>query len=132
MRPKVFILRSDTQAAALATFLRLNRQACANAGKPLQVIVMQHGDKRHSAQNALMWVLLGQIAEQAMIDGRQYSAVCWHDYFKGQLLGFVDLPGGGKMPISTASLTVQEFAEYVTRLQATAAQSLGVVFEDRA
>lgn len=132
MRPKVFILRSDTQAAALATFLRLNRQACANAGKPLQVIVMQHGDKRHNAQNALMWVLLGQIAEQAMIDGRQYSAVCWHEHFKGLLLGFVDLPNGGKMPISTTDLTVQEFAEYVTRLQATAAQSLGVVFEDRA
>lgn len=129
MKPRVFTLHGDTQAAALAAFLRQNRAACAEKGEPLQVIVMPHKAKRHNAQNALMWVLLGQIAEQAMIKGRTYSAAAWHEWLKGELLGYVDLPGGKQMPRSTSELTVSEFADYVTRLQAFAAAELGVIFE---
>ena len=37
MQPRTFVLHSDTQAAALASYLRLNREAMAQAGTPLEL-----------------------------------------------------------------------------------------------
>lgn len=129
MQPRTFVLHSDTQAAALASYLRLNREAMEQAGTPLEVTVSQHKTKRHNQQNRLYWSVLRQIAEQAMVGGRQYSDECWHEWFKGHFLGFVDLPGGRKVGESTTKLSVSEFADYVNKVQAYAISELGVILE---
>jgi len=98
--------------------------------KHLAVNVSQHKDKRHNQQNRLYWSYLKQIATQAMIDGKQYSDECWHEHFKGEFLGYVDLPNGRKMAESTTKLNVTDFAIYVTKVEAYAVSELGVIFED--
>lgn len=127
-----FVIRQESQYLAMCAYVRNNWKAMADQEKPLVVTVSEYKDKRHNQQNRLMWALLRQISDQAMISGQRYTDDCWHEELKGRLLGFVDLPGGGKMPISTASLNVAEFADYVNRLTAYAATELGVIFEDPA
>ena len=96
--------------------------------KPLAVNVSQHKDKRHNQQNRLYWSHLKQIANQAMFDGKQYSDECWHEHFKGEFLGYVDLPNSRKMAESTTKLNVTDFAIYVTKVEAYAVSELGVIF----
>lgn len=123
-----FILREESQCRALYAYLRQNWQAMAGMGKPLAVSVAEHKDKRHGQQNRLYWSLLRQIAQQAMIGGRQFSDECWHEYYKAQFLGLIDLPDGRKAGESTTKLNVSEFADYVNNVTAHAASELGVIF----
>ena len=125
-----FILRTDANAKALYAYLKTNWRSMAAQDKPLAVNVSQHKDKRHNQQNRLYWSYLKQIATQAMIDGKQYSDECWHEHFKGEFLGYVDLPNGRKMAESTTKLNVTDFAKYVNQVEAYAVSELGVIFED--
>jgi len=100
----------------------------ARDGRPLAVHVTEHKAKRNVQQNRLYWALLREISEQAWIDGRRFSSEAWHAYFAGQYIGMEDMPGGGQAPISTTTLSVHEFADYVTRIQAYAATS-GFIIE---
>jgi hypothetical protein len=74
----------------------------------------------------LYWALLRDISDQAWVDGKQYSSEAWHAYFAGQYIGREETPGGGSIAISTTTLSVNEFADYVTRIQAYAATELGI------
>ena len=125
---KVFILREDRNAQALYAWLKLNWRAMAAAGKPLVVELKPEKTRRSLDQNARYWALVAQVAEQASVDGKQFSAEAWHELLKRELLGLVDLPGGQTMGRSTAALSVAEFAEFMTRVEAWATQSLGVEF----
>ena len=125
-----FILREESNAKALYAYLKANWRSMAAQDKPLAVNVSQHKDKRHNQQNRLYWSYLKQIATQAMIDGKQYSDECWHEHFKGEFLGYVDLPNGRKMAESTTKLNVTDFAKYVTKVEAYAVSELGVIFEE--
>lgn len=125
-----FILRTDANAKALYAYLKANWQAMAAQDKPLAVNASQHKDKRHNQQNRLYWSYLKQIATQAMVDGKQYSDECWHEHFKGEFLGYVDLPNNRKMAESTTKLNVTDFASYVNKVEAYAVTELGVIFEE--
>lgn len=125
-----FILREESNAKALYAYLKANWRAMAAQDKPLAVNVSQHKDKRHNQQNRLYWSYLKQIATQAMVDGKQYSDECWHEHFKGEFLGYVDLPNGRKMAESTTKLNVTDFAIYVNKVEAYAVTELGVIFEE--
>ena len=125
---KVFVLREDRNAQALYAWLKQNWRAMAAAGKPLVVELKPEKTKRSLDQNARYWGLVAQVAEQASVDGKQFSAEAWHELLKREILGLVDLPGGQTMGRSTATLTVAEFAEFMTKVEAWAAQTLGVEF----
>jgi len=125
-----FVLREESQCRALYAYLKNNWPACAESGKPLAVTVAEHKDKRHAQQNRLYWAFLRQISEQSMIGGKRYSDECWHEWFKGNFLGLVDLPGGRKIGETTTKLSVSEFADYVTKVTAYAVSELGVIFEE--
>lgn len=127
---RTFVLRGDTNAQALWNFLKHNWRALADAGKPLAITVAEHRAKRSGEQNKRLWALLNEIAEQAMLDGKQYSAEAWHEHFKRTLIGVEELPGGGSVGISTTKLNVEEFGAYMTRIEAYAAQNFGIEFTD--
>lgn len=127
---RTFILHGDTQANALFAYLKANRAACAAAGGPLEVIVCKHKEKRRTVQNRLYWAILREISGQAMLGGRSFSDDCWHEHFKRLFIGAVDLPDGRQMGESTARLSVTDFAEYVTKIQAYAVGDLGVIFRE--
>jgi len=126
---RTFVLRDEVNCRQLYAFLRSNWLAMAQAGKPLGVLVAEHKSKRSNPQNRLLWAVLNEIAANAWVDGKQYSAEAWHEHLAGKFLGYEDMPGGGQTPISTASLSVDEFSVYLERVMQYAAEHLGVIVE---
>jgi hypothetical protein len=125
---RIFVLRGDSNAQALWAFLRGNWRQLADAGKPLAITVAEHKAKRSIDQNKRLWVLLNEISASAWLDGSQFTADAWHEYFKRKFIGTEELPGGGSVGISTTALDVSEFAAYMTRIEVYASQELGIEF----
>lgn len=130
-----FTLRSPSIWKALCAFVAANASACLERGKPLRVIVTEDERKRNAEQNRFYWgVVLAAIAEQAWVDGRRFDKDTWHEYFARRhgVCEDVVLPTGEIVTRrkSTTQMTVGEFSEYLNRVQAEAAQELGVVFEE--
>lgn len=88
--------------------------------------------KRTKPQNRRYWGrgVLSQIAEQAVVKGRLYSAESWHEQFKRQFIGFEELPNGQIVGKSSADLTTEEFSNFCAQVEAFAASELGVTFYD--
>ena len=124
-----FVLRDETHCRRLHAFLRANWLAMAQAGKPLGVLVTEYKSKRSNPQNKLLWSVLHQIAEHAWVDGKQFSAEAWHENFKRQFIGTEELPNGATTGISTVSLDVAAFSDYIERVMQYAAEHLGVTIE---
>jgi len=88
--------------------------------------------KRTTAANAYYWQLLHAIAEGVRPGGNAYGPEAWHVYAKSRWLGADDvkLPNGKVIvvPHSTANLSVDEFNDYVSAVEAWAAER-GVFLE---
>jgi hypothetical protein len=80
--------------------------------------------RRSNPQNARYWALLHEIASQLM--QRKFGVEAWHLFFKSQFLGCDDVKTiYGKrlvIPRSTAGLDVAEFNDYMTKVEAFAAE----------
>ena len=100
------------------------------AGKRLQLTVKP--EKRSQAQNRRYWGqgVLAQIAAQAVVGGKLYSAESWHEQFKRQFIGVEELPSGEVIGKSSTALTKAEFCDFCTQVEAYAATELGVRFVD--
>lgn len=88
--------------------------------------------KRTPKQNKRYWGkgVLAQIAEQATVNGRLFSAETWHRQFKRQFIGLIELPNGEFDGKSSADLNTAEFCEFCDKVEAYAATDLGVTFYD--
>jgi hypothetical protein len=111
--------------------------------KPLEFILREAVKPRKADQNALMWSgPLADIAQQAWVQGRTFSAETWHEHFKREFLPESHIegmtkegyqkwditPSGERVLIgSTTDLTVRGFSEYLEQIHAYGA-SLGVRF----
>lgn len=115
---------------------------------PLEVLIREPVKARGMDQNALMWVgPLADIAAQAWVQGRQFSADVWHEHFKREYLPEEDAenlhelvkdpfkwrkwdytPTGERVLIgSTTQLTKRGFALYLQQVEADGA-GMGVQF----
>lgn len=140
---RTILLRTEVQRE---TLLALVRNLPLDDKKPLQVVIEEYRPVRKLDQNALLWSgPLRDIAEQAFLDGRQYSAEIWAHYFKVQFLpeefdptqckdGYVkwqfDPMGERILTGSTTQLTVAGFSTYLEQIFAFGA-SLGVQFSTK-
>lgn len=90
-----------------------------------ELIIRPAKVSRSQQQNKRYWAILGEIAELE-VDGRKYTAEVWHEYFKGKFIGLeeIALPSGKSLvrPISSTTLDVPAFADYMTQVEAWAAQ----------
>ena len=88
--------------------------------------------KRTPAQNRRYWGrgVLAQIAEQATVNGRLFSAEVWHEQFKRKFIGVIELPDGSVQGESSTGLTTAEFCEFCDKVEAYACTDLGVRFVD--
>jgi hypothetical protein len=81
---------------------------------------------RSASANRRYWLLLHLIAEEIKPGGVSYSAEQWHHYCKSRWIGCDDvkLPNGKVLtiPRSSAALDVTEFADYMTQVEAWAAE----------
>lgn len=125
---KVFILREDRNAQALWAFLKANWKELAKAGKPLQITIGPEQTQRSIQQNKRYWAILKTIAETGWIHGQQFEVEAWHFYFRRKFLPHIDTPDGLSIPTSTTKLTVEEFMDYSTQVEAFATTELGVEF----
>lgn len=83
-------------------------------------------------QNRRYWGkgVLAQIAAQAAVNGRLYPAEVWHEQFKRQFIGVIELPNGQVIGMSSKKLSTTEFSQFCTEVEAYAATELGVTFYD--
>ena len=88
--------------------------------------------KRTGQQNRRYWGkgVLAQIAEQATVDGKQFSAESWHELFKRKFIGVIELPDGSVRGMSSKELTTSQFCDFSDAVEAYAATELGVTFYD--
>lgn len=88
--------------------------------------------KRTKAQNRRYWGggVLKQVAEQAVINGKTYPAEVWHEQFKRQFIGVIELPNGEVIGKSSTGLSTKEFCDFSDQVEAFAATELGVRFVD--
>ena len=90
--------------------------------------------KRTPKQNRRYWGngVLAQIAAQAVVNGRMYAAETWHEQFKRQFIGVVELPNGDVVGMSSTDLDTAEFSAFCDQVEAYGATDLGVTFYDLA
>lgn len=143
MQPRTFRLIGKP---VLETMLNALRNLPIDPLRPLEVVVREEQKRRRPDANAMMWAgPLRDIAEQAFVEGVQYSAAIWHEFAKKEFLPEVydpELcmegyekwafdPRGDRVLIgSTTQLTVKGMALYIEELTALGAH-LGVQFSTR-
>lgn len=123
---RLFVLRDESHAQSLYAFLRSNWKPMAEEGRPLALLVTEHKEKRNGQQNKLYWSLVNQIADEGWLDGRKFPAAAWHEFFKREFIGCLDLPDGSLAGISTTTLDVHAFADFINKVQEYAASELGL------
>ena len=132
MKLPTYTIRNAAILGNAIQFAQATWEAMSQTKHPLVIEFKPESTKRNLQQNKYYWAILRQIEEQAWIEGRQYSSEVWHEAAKRKFIGIVDLPGGGGMAMSSADLSTQEFAEYVTRVICWANTELGVTFVEEA
>jgi len=127
------------------TAINAIQNAPIDTERPLEVIIREEQKGRSLSANALMWAgPLNDIATQAWVHGRQYSALIWHEYFKEKFLPdfpdpaqvkdgykkYEETPDGKRILIgSTQKLTKHGFNLYIESIYAYGAD-LGVRFSE--
>jgi hypothetical protein len=123
--------------------IALLRNVPLDADKPLELLIREEVKARKLSQNDLMWAgPLKDLAEQAWLDGRQYSADIWHTFCKRNFLPEefdpelckenyrkwdVDPAGERVLVGSTTQLTVRGMSQHIEQIHALGG-SLGVEF----
>lgn len=139
---RVIVITGEQQAQAAARLIAGNWRQMSDDGHPMAIRAYEHRDNANAEQRALMWIRLGEIAEQAWVGGRQFSAEVWHEQFKREFLPeeegpskrcrkgyrkWAYLPNGTRELVgSTELLTMFGKAEYLTQIMAFGAAEFGV------
>ena len=83
-------------------------------------------DKRSSDANRRYWSLVNLVSENVKPNKQQFSQPAWHEYFKSRFLGMkeINLPSGQNIliPTSSAELDIAAFSEFMSRVEAWAAE----------
>lgn len=139
-----FLLRDE---AVRDNLIRVIQNLPLDADHPLEIVIDERRPTRKQTQNSYLWAgPLKDIAEQAWIDGKQFSAEVLHEFLKRELLPEefdpelvkddyqkwrYDPKGNRILVGSTTDLTVKGFNLYLEQVTAFGA-ALGVNFSERA
>jgi NinB protein len=135
-RPKyqtrAITLTEDSRAIAVAMV--------AHAPLGIEIVAREPVKVRRLDANGLYWLRLGEIADQAWLNGRQFTADIWHEHCKREVMPdtittkdgverskWTEMPVGLPTVISTTQLERKCFSEYISMVEAFGA-SLGVRF----
>lgn len=88
-----------------------------------KVSIEEAKPNRSLEQNSRYWALLTAISQQApaYMGGEWHSPETWHHYCASRFLGMESGPFGHGAPKSTRKLKVAEFSDYMTEIEAWAA-----------
>jgi hypothetical protein len=91
------------------------------AGKQVEVIVRERKSKRSIEQNRRLWEIYRRMSETIWVNGQQFSPETWGEHCKREFIGIeeIAMPNGSieKRGISTTSLNVAEFGEYMESIE---------------
>ena len=87
-----------------------------------ELVIRPFKSKRSVDQNRRYWKLLREVSAVVWLDGRQYSDAVWHEWFKRTFIGCEELPDGDVKGISSTTLSVEQFGEYMTQIEAWCAE----------
>lgn len=122
--PKVFRVQNEFGLSQASVALKnlLDGQVWVLTAQP-------EVEKRRSQQNRRYWAVLHEVAEQLGIS----DVDAWHEWCKRRFIGVkeVRLPDGEVVHIgqSSTDLSVSEFADYMTSIEAWAVDQ-GVIFNE--
>lgn len=130
---KEFVVTSGEVWRTITDFVRAAFLARTERDRRIVVIVCDDEVTRSTQQNRFYWgAVLATIHEQVFVDGRHYDTETWHEYFARKFCAHEDvlMPDGEVVSRrkSTAKMSVAEFNEYLSRVQAHAANEWGVAF----
>lgn len=123
-KSRTFAINTDNRKLVLRSIFDL----MARLPGEWELILQPRKCKRSVRQNKRYWKMLRNLAAVAWMpqeDGgelRQYKDKVWHEYFKQEFIGCEELPNGRLMGISTTTLKVDEFGEYMTQIEAWCAE----------
>lgn len=128
-----FKIQNETVLKIAINFLESNWRALLEAKTPLFLIVTTAEEKRRAQQNKYYFgSVIRSIAEQAWINGKQFSAEAWHEQMARTYGTFKDvtLPNGDVVVkrLSTTEMSVKDFAKYTEQVTAFGATELGIRF----
>ena len=130
MNAQHVILRDRERARAIWHRIGAALGAMIDRG-PVELILRPAKSKRSIEQNRRYWELLAQMAAAIVIDGRRFSPEVWHEHLKREFIGREELilPTGEieQRGISTTTLNVSDFGDYMTRIEAWCATGHGVI-----
>nr|WKF58802.1 hypothetical protein HUO10_003303 [Paraburkholderia busanensis] len=132
---KEFTLNGPAVWQLLKELVREHARAYIEKGTPLRIVVTSEERRRTKEQNARYWsrAVLGTIAEQAWVEGAQFSEEVWHETLAEMFCPRVEfvLPDGQifSRRKSTSEMSVQEFSDYVQRVEVYASTQLCVEFD---
>ena len=92
------------------------------SGDGYELVIRKLKSKRSHEQNKRYWALLRELSAVAWIDGRQYPDTVWHEHFKRQFIGCIDLPHGASIGISSTTLSIEQMGDYMTQIEQWAAE----------
>jgi hypothetical protein len=123
---QTFILRDDSIRRRCIAFIEAN----AKSDVPLAVLVTEARSQRTLSQNAYERSIMHELAEKAWVDGKQFSHESWHEMM-ARMFGTVEdltLPNGDVIQRrrSTTEMSVEDFKEFIEKIKAFAATTLGV------
>ena len=126
-----FKIFNETVLKIAINFLESNWKALLDAETPLFLIVTTAEEKRRAQQNKYYWsCVIRSIADQAWINGSQYSAEAWHEQMARTYGQFKDvtLPDGEVVVkrLSTTEMSVKDFAKYTEQVTIYGATELGI------
>lgn len=92
------------------------------AGAGYELVLRPLKSKRSIDQNKRYWALLRDVSHAVWVNSRTYDSDMWHEYFRRQFIGCSELPDGSLVGISTTTLSVEQFGDYMTRIEHWAAE----------
>lgn len=125
-------LRVPNLASRRPMFLRAWQHAETLLRLGIAVDLSVRPETRSGPQNRRYWSngLLAQIARDAVVQGRKYSAEVWHEQFKRMFIGVIELPDGSIVGQSSTGLTVAQFSAFCDKVESYAVTELGISFHD--
>jgi hypothetical protein len=120
-----FVLRDDAVWERAKAFIEANRKAVL-----LSVSVSEASKPRTRDQNDYARALVREVASNAWVNGRQFSADAWWEFFAREFgpCDEVELPNGEvvKRRRSTTEMSAKAFSEFIDAIRDYAANTLGL------
>lgn len=133
-----FLLSSSSELERMILMLR---NVPLDPVRPLEGLVREEVRKRGLDQNAYYWIRVGEIADQAWFEGKQYDADTWHEFLKRYAMPdiittkdgverskWIEMPYGNLRVISTTQLERKCFANYCQMIEAFGVTECAVKF----